>query len=195
MPALAPAFRIPQAVIDRDLARIRGLGVEFRLRSPLARPPEELLGEGYDAVFVAVGLPADAPWGSRAKRGGRLRGGGLPPAGPAGSGPRSARGSSSWAGERGDGRGADRLPPRRPAGHGRLPPDAEEMPADREEVDELLREGNEVLELVAPVAVVRRDGRVVALRLLRTRLGAPGPTAGGGSSRSPARSSTSRRTP
>ncbi|MCX7751155.1 MAG: FAD-dependent oxidoreductase, partial [Candidatus Bipolaricaulota bacterium] len=63
MPALAPAFRIPQGVIDRDVERIRKLGVEFRLRSPWTEPPERLLEEGFDAVFVAVGLPADAALG------------------------------------------------------------------------------------------------------------------------------------
>ncbi len=177
MPALAPAFRIPQGVIDRDLSRIRGLGVEFRLRTPLARPPEELLGEGFDAVFVAVGLPADAPLGIPGEEGEGVYGAvdflrGVRRGEPLPVGPRvvvvgggnvamdAARTASRLAG--------------RPVTVAYRRTRAE-MPADREEVDELLREGNEVLELVAPVAVVRRDGRVVALRLVRTRLGAPGP--------------------
>jgi len=51
----------------------------------------------------------------------------------------------------------------------------EEMPADPEEVEDLLAEGNTLRELVSPQRIVRRDGGVVAVVCVRTRLGEPGP--------------------
>ncbi len=177
MPALAPVFRIPQGVIARDLARIQRLGVEFRLRAPVTKPPEGLLDEGYDAVFVAVGLPADAGLGVPGADGPgvygavdflrRVRRGEPVPVGPR----VVVVGGGNVAMDAA--RAAARLA-RRPATVVYRRSRAE-MPADREELDELLREGNEVLELVQPVAVVRQGGVVVALRLVRTQLGEPGP--------------------
>jgi putative selenate reductase len=50
-----------------------------------------------------------------------------------------------------------------------------EMPAAAEELEGVLDEGNRLEELVAPVEVVREDGRVVGVACVRTLLGAPGP--------------------
>jgi putative selenate reductase len=50
-----------------------------------------------------------------------------------------------------------------------------EMPAEEEELRDLLDEGNHLLELVSPSRVVLRDGRVVALECVRTELGEVGP--------------------
>ncbi|MBC7170277.1 FAD-dependent oxidoreductase, partial [Candidatus Bipolaricaulota bacterium] len=177
MPALAPAFRIPQEVIDRDVERIRKLGVELRPRAPVTEPPERLLEQGFDAVFVAVGLAADARLGIPGEDGPgvfgavdflrRVRRGD-----PVSVGPRVVvvgGGNVAMDAARAAARLARRpvtVAYRRSRG---------EMPADREELEELLREGNEVLELVQPVEVVRGGGAVVALRLVRTRLGEPGP--------------------
>ncbi|QAA76148.1 MAG: Glutamate synthase [NADPH] small chain [Candidatus Bipolaricaulis sibiricus] len=176
MPALAPAFRIPQAVIDRDVGRVRNLGVELRPRSPVREAPERLLEQGFDAVFVAVGLPADARLGIPREDGPgvfgavdflrRVRRGEAVAVGPrvvvVGGGNvamDAARTAARLAG--------------RPVTVAYRRSRAE-MPADRDELEELLLEGNEVLEQVAPVEIVRRDGRVVTLRLVRTELGPPG---------------------
>ncbi|MBN1136850.1 MAG: FAD-dependent oxidoreductase, partial [Anaerolineae bacterium] len=53
MPAIAPRFRIPPEVVRADIERITGLGVELKLNHPVTAAPEELLKEGYDAVYVA----------------------------------------------------------------------------------------------------------------------------------------------
>ncbi len=177
MPLAAPAFRIPPEVIERDVERIRRLGVEIRVNSPVSRPPEELLREGYNAVYVATGLPADATLGIPGEEGPGVLG-------AVAFLQALARGERVAAGPRvvvvGGGnvavdaaRAASRLvgsPVTVAYRRTRA-----EMPADREELSELLREGNELLELVQPLAVVRRDGAVAALRLVRTRLGPPGP--------------------
>jgi NADPH-dependent glutamate synthase beta subunit-like oxidoreductase/Pyruvate/2-oxoacid:ferredoxin oxidoreductase delta subunit len=60
MPALSvPSYRLPQAVLDKDLAAVRRLGVEIKTghRLPSSEAMTGLLGQGFDAVLVAVGLP------------------------------------------------------------------------------------------------------------------------------------------
>ena len=50
-----------------------------------------------------------------------------------------------------------------------------EMPASPDELEEALEEGARLEELTSPVRVIVEDGRVVALELVRNRLGEPGP--------------------
>lgn len=52
-----PPFRIPREDIERDIERIRSLGVEFRFGAEV-RDPAALRAEGYSAVFVGSGAPA-----------------------------------------------------------------------------------------------------------------------------------------
>ena len=48
-----------------------------------------------------------------------------------------------------------------------------EMPADKVEVEDCLKEGIEIMELAAPVAVVAENGRLKALKCIRMKLGEP----------------------
>ena len=50
---------------------------------------------------------------------------------------------------------------------------AREMPAQKEEIRELLEEGIELVELTAPRTVVARNGKITALRCVRMKLGDP----------------------
>ena len=53
-----PEFRLPKAIVDEDVERLRGLGVEFRTDVVVGKTLtiDELLGElGYSAVFVGTG--------------------------------------------------------------------------------------------------------------------------------------------
>ena len=51
-----PAFRLPGAVLDDEIGRIVGMGVDLRLGSPV-HSLKSLLDEGYDAVFIGSGAP------------------------------------------------------------------------------------------------------------------------------------------
>ncbi len=53
-----PEHRFSQDFLDRELADLKGLGIEFRTSTPVASCEEAqtLLEHGYDAVFMAPGL-------------------------------------------------------------------------------------------------------------------------------------------
>jgi NADPH-dependent glutamate synthase beta subunit-like oxidoreductase len=51
-----PAFRLPAAVLDEEIAYITDMGVDLRLSAPV-QSMRALLDEGYDAVFVGSGAP------------------------------------------------------------------------------------------------------------------------------------------
>jgi formate dehydrogenase major subunit len=48
-----------------------------------------------------------------------------------------------------------------------------EMPADEMEIEDALEEGVEIMELAAPIGIVKAGGRLKALRCLRMKLGEP----------------------
>ena len=52
-----PVYRLPREVIDRQVAEIESLGVDLRYSAPLtaAFGLQEILAQGYGAVFLAVG--------------------------------------------------------------------------------------------------------------------------------------------
>lgn len=52
-----PEFRLPKAVVQREVDFILKLGVELRLNEVVGRTitPEELFEEGYGAIYIAVG--------------------------------------------------------------------------------------------------------------------------------------------
>ena len=51
-----PKFRLPEEVIDEETGYVLDLGVEFRSGAYIASL-KDLLGEGYDAIFVGSGAP------------------------------------------------------------------------------------------------------------------------------------------
>ncbi|HLK23282.1 MAG TPA: FAD-dependent oxidoreductase [Caulobacteraceae bacterium] len=52
-----PRFRLPESVIDEEVGYITGLGnIELRLGEPITSL-KDLLGKGYDAIFVGSGAP------------------------------------------------------------------------------------------------------------------------------------------
>ena len=55
-----PEFRLPKAVVRREIDTLRELGVEFEYNSVVGRinNAEELFEEGYDAIFIATGAGA-----------------------------------------------------------------------------------------------------------------------------------------
>lgn len=51
-----PHFRLPQEIIDFDLAQIEKLGVEFRYNTSVSANDLDTLSTQYDAVFIGAGL-------------------------------------------------------------------------------------------------------------------------------------------
>jgi len=176
MLAIAPTFRLPDDVVRTDIARIERLGVTIECNHPIETPPEQLLEEGFDAVYVACGFAADA---------------GLKVEGNDATGvygaldflARVAHGTPPALGERvvviGGGntamdaaRTAQRLTGRPSTVLYRR--SREEMPTEMEEITALLEEGNELIELATPLRVMTQRDRIVGLECVRNRLGEPG---------------------
>jgi putative selenate reductase len=178
MMRLVPVFRLPWETIQRDVDRILALGVELKLNHPITGAPERLLEQGFDAVYVATGFARDTP----------LR---IP--GIEGPGVYAALGllDRTRRGERPDLGGKALV-----IGGGDTAMDAvrtsqrltgapttivyrrtrAEMPASPEELEGALEEGNILLELTAPLRVIRdAAGKVTALECQRNKLGDPGP--------------------
>ncbi len=176
MLALAPVFRLPEAVVREDIDRIENLGVKIELSHPITSPPEELLNEGFDAVYIGSGAQRDARLGiegedgetvyhalgflERARRGERIElgekvlviGGGNSAMDAARSAKRLTGGTVSIIYRR----------------------TRREMPADEEEIEDALAEGVLLRELVSPTRVVLRGGKVAALECVRNELGEAG---------------------
>jgi putative selenate reductase len=176
MMRVVPPFRLPWEIVRRDIDRILALGVELRLNTPVAGPPEQLLGQGFDAVYLASGFQRDAPL-----RVPGVDGTGVIPAlrllDRSRRGERVDLGSAVVVIGGGDtamdaARTAQRLTGRPVTLLYRRT--RQEMPADEEELDGALEEGNVLEELVTPVEILRDAGRVVGVKCVRNSLGHPG---------------------
>jgi putative selenate reductase len=177
MLAIAPHFRLPPAVVQEDIDRITGLGVEIKLNQCISVPPEELLKEGFDAVYAACGFQQDA----------RLKIEGMEGAGvltalrfleQVARGEKPSLGRSVLV----IGGGNTAMDAARTAQRLTGQPvtvvyrrSRAEMPAEEEELRDLFDEGNHLLELVSPERVVLENGRVAGLECVRNELDEPGP--------------------
>ncbi len=177
MPALAPKFRLPQEIIDGDVKRIADLGVKIETSHPVDTPPESLLQQGFSAVYVASGFQRDAQ---------------LNIEGVQGEGTFTAidmlervrHGEEVNLGERivVIGGGNTAMDAARTAARVTGSPvtviyrrTRAEMPADLEEIEDLVTEGNSIEELLSPMRVIREDDKIVAIKCVRNKLGEPGP--------------------
>src|SRR2546430_14557512 len=52
-----PSSRLPQTVLNEEIAMITGMGVELKLNSPVGSLRRLLTDGGFDAVFVGSGAP------------------------------------------------------------------------------------------------------------------------------------------
>lgn len=169
-----PAYRLPRAVLDRQLERYEAMGIEFRtgvrLEGDLAR--QELAD--YDAVCLATGAHGDRPLEV-----------------PGGEGPGVIPGleflKTVNRGERPDighqvaviGGGNTAMDCARTALRLGSKPvvvyrrSREQMPAIDQEVEEAMAEGIEFVFLAAPESFRHRDGRLVGMHVTRMELGEP----------------------
>ncbi len=167
-----PSYRLPQAQIDQDLAVLERLGVEIRYsqRAGVDFTLDELRGEGFAAIFIAVGaqrakrlgLPGEDAEGVidgvtflRSVREGR----------PVAIGSRVAVvGAGDTAMDcvrsaRRTGASSVSLVYRRTV---------DQMPADPEEIHACREEGIAIVELARPIALRIEDGRLAGLVCTRT---------------------------
>jgi NADH-quinone oxidoreductase subunit F len=180
-----PSYRLPRDVLQEEIARIVGLGVDLRLNAAMGRDFTlgDLEKDGYRAVFLAtgasksrrLGVPGDDARGvvpatlflKRVNLGEEPRLSG--PAIVVGGGSTAMDAArSAWR----SGASPVTVVYRR----GRA-----EMPAQEEEIEAAEREGIIVRTGLAPAEVVGRDGAVVGLRCIETRPTAATPAVGGGS--------------
>jgi len=182
MPSIAPAFRLPVAVVEADVDRIRRMGATFRLNSRQTTAPERLLEQGHDAVVVGCGFPGDARlaidgedaegvWSALSLLA-RVRDDGIDR-------------DSSVRQDLGDrvlviGGGNTAMDAARTARRLTGKPvtlvyrrTQAEMPADEEEVADLLLEGNRIIEQASPQRILVSDGSVTGLECLKTSPGEP----------------------
>lgn len=173
-----PRYRLPREVIDREVAMIEELGVEFRYNTRFGKDVtfEDLKKEGFDAFFLAIGahksyklnIPGEEEYEGIIDAIDFLR--------------RVALGERHMPGKRvaivGGGNVAIdvartcirlgcsdvRVVYRRTR---------EEMPADVEEVEQAEEEGVEFSFLSIPVEVGGENGKLKALHCLRAELGPP----------------------
>ena len=176
-----PAYRLPRDVLQAEIARIVGLGVELRLDTAMGRDFAlgKLEGDGYRAIFLATGA-------SKSRRLG-VPGDDAPGVVPATlflkqvnldekprlTGPAIVVGGGSTA-----------MDAARSAWRSGASPvtivyrrGRPEMPAQVEEIEAAEREGIVVQTGLAPIEVVSRDGAVIAIRCIETRAA---PSASGG---------------
>ncbi len=180
MMRLVPVFRLPAEIIQQDIDRITALGVEVNRPEPVTRPPEALLQDGFDAVFVATGFQKDTPLHiegldeSTAPAKGvfaaldlleRVR-----------DGERPDLGSKALVIGGGDtAMDATRVAQRLTGNPATIVyrRTEEEMPANEEELEGAFEEGNILHELASPSRILLENGRVVGLECIRNKLGEP----------------------
>ena len=173
---MIPSFRLPDAIIEEDIKRITDMGVEIKLNHPISKTPEELLNEGFDAVYVGAGFQKDSPLEIPGVEG--------PGVYPALNLLESVRNHESVNLGRKVvviGGGDTAMDAVRVAGRiTGLPATIlyrrtrHEMPASPEEVAGALAEGAVLEELISPLRVIRNsDGKVTGLECQHNRLGEP----------------------
>jgi NADPH-dependent glutamate synthase beta subunit-like oxidoreductase/ferredoxin len=167
-----PSYRLSRSVLDGEIARIVALGVEVRCGQPLSAAADfERLRATHDAVYLALGagrpkrlpqLPESAPW--------LMNGADYLAQATAGKPPALGRrlvvvGGGSAA--------LDAARSARRAGHEvtiLALEQAQQMPAQREEVAEALEEGIALVDGAMLTAVSARNGEGLALTCVRVQL-------------------------
>lgn len=169
-----PPYRLPRSVLDREIARIRSLGVEIRcgVRVGGDLPWEDV--SRFDAVFLATGAHGGRPLGVAGEElpGVRM---GLEFLKAIHGGERPELGRRVIVVGGGNtaidcARTALRLGAEVAVLYRRS---RAEMPAIAEEVEEAEREGIEFVFLAAPAAIPGENGRVRGVDCVRMRLGEP----------------------
>ncbi len=173
--ATIPDYRAARDAVDRDLVRAERLGVEIRRGQEIGRSVtiDGLREQGFDTIVIAVGAGRGLPLGLEGEQAEgvvdgleflrAVRSGQAPAVGPRVGVVGGGDVAMDCA------RTALRLGGEEVAVYYRRT--RREIPAQSEELEDLLVEGGRLVELVAPAALDVRDGTIQGLRLSRMRLG------------------------
>lgn len=171
-----PEYRLPKAVLDREIGFIRRCGVEIQCGSAIGkkRGISQLMAEGYHAVLVAVGAQRNRSMGIPGEDSPGVRGG-IDFLAEAASGKRPALGKTVLVVGGGDtaidaARTALRLGASKVSIIYRR--SREEMPAASAEVTAAEKEGIEIKYLTLPLSISRRNGGL-EITCSRMALGEP----------------------
>ena len=172
-----PAHRLPRDILDREIEVITNLGVEIKTHTPLGEDLtiDDLLNDGYQAVYLALGAHKGIELGIPGEKAGGVRQGvdflrEVNLTGKADIGKKVAIiGGGNVAID--VSRSAVRLGAKEV--HIIYRRTRAEMPAWEEEIQATEAEGVEITYLSAPQEVLTRDGSVVGLRCIRMELGEP----------------------
>jgi NADH-quinone oxidoreductase subunit F len=176
--AAIPAYRLPRTGLKREIAALMNPNIQMRFGQELGRDItiDRLLADGYKAIFIATGSHSskklDLPGedvagvipGIRFLKAHNLEGKPM------------ARGRVGIVGGGNSAMDAARVAIRQPGVESVTifyRRTRAEMPAYREEVEAGLAEGVILEELITPIAVHSKGGRLTGLRCLRNQLGAP----------------------
>ncbi len=173
--ATIPDYRAPMSSIDADLERIRGLGVEVRYdcNNGADLTLASLQAEGFSEIVIAIGARCGLRLGLDGEDSeGVLDGLDFLRAARSGAAPKVGQRIGIIGG--GDvamdcARTARRLSDGEVTVFYRRT--RTEMPAQNEEIRDLLDEGGELVELVAPRRIIASDGRLEAVEMATMRLG------------------------
>ncbi|MBW6490474.1 MAG: putative selenate reductase subunit YgfK [Lentimicrobium sp.] len=174
-----PGFRMKMDLLDKDIERIKNLGVKVHFKAKIDRPAFGRLRRDFDFVYIGAGaqkfralqMEGDDAQGIlnphdflKDAKAGRVAhpGNNIVVIGGGNTAMDVARTAKRLTGE---GAKVKVLYRRTRA----------EMPADREEIEELLAEGIDLLELLSPEKINVRDGRIVSLLCAKMRLEAAKP--------------------
>ena len=167
-----PEYRLPKANLQADIEFILSHGVELRTSSPVD-DVASLSAAGFKAVFVATGAHSGRPLGVEGEDLEGvvdslvfLRGRALGERVPCGKKVAVIGGGNAAIDAA---RSALRLGA--PSVLILYRRTREEMPAYEEEIQAALEEGAELQQLVAPVRITGRGGKVAGIRMIRMRLG------------------------
>ncbi len=178
-----PAYRLPREAVEAEIQRIRDLGVDFRTNVTVGKDLsiDDILKEGYDALFIAIGAQKVRKLGIEGEN---LRGvlDALDFLRKAGTGEKIELGNKVAVVGGGD-VAMDAARIARVALHLGAKDvtilyrrSRDEMPANPWEVKETEDEGVRIEFLVAPKRILGKDGRVAALECVRMKLGRPDQT-------------------
>jgi NADH-quinone oxidoreductase subunit F len=175
-----PAYRLPRDVVRKEIASLLNANIELKCNIALGQGANDitvdgLMASGFDAVYVSIGAYKSQRLGIDGEdvagvipgmaflKANNLRDEKL------------AKGNVGIIGGGNTAMDAARVALRQPGVkkvtilYRRT---RDEMPAFAEEIHAALEEGIELKELVAPVAVLSKDGKLTGMRLIRNELGA-----------------------